>query len=134
MPALNQEVLKRAGLREQYLKGETTLAKAKASLRGQAVTLGIAKPQKPTAVGYTKTQLAKAVAINIIQKTQAVNPYKTDPVSIVARIEKTEQLGILKPAMVSWTYQQISNAATDENYRILDTNGRYYNPFWYHAD
>src|SRR3954463_15769083 len=44
MSPVNQEMLKRAGLRDDYLKGNASLAEAKRALRPQAVRLGVAKP------------------------------------------------------------------------------------------
>src|SRR6476620_4696031 len=58
MSAVQQATLTRAGLREQYLRGETTLAEARRSLRPQAISLGVARPvrtrQAPSFVIRTK--------------------------------------------------------------------------------
>jgi hypothetical protein len=44
LSAEKQEILRRTGNREAYLKGETTLLNARRELRTEAVTRGITKP------------------------------------------------------------------------------------------
>lgn len=44
MPAKNQEILRRAGMKDSFLKGESTLVEARRRLRITAVEKGIAKP------------------------------------------------------------------------------------------
>lgn len=46
MDPVNQEMLKRSGDREEYLKGNKTLAEIKKGIREQAVELGLAKPPR----------------------------------------------------------------------------------------
>lgn len=55
MPAKNQEILRRSGTEESYLRGETSLAEAKRTLRVTAVNQGIVKPLRTRA---TPSQLA----------------------------------------------------------------------------
>ncbi len=50
-----QAILDRAGKREDYLRGTTTLAKAKGALREQAVQLGIVRPPKVPKVSADRT-------------------------------------------------------------------------------
>lgn len=47
MSAVNQELLKQSGLRDEYLRGEFSLKEARAKLRDRAVNLGLAKPTRP---------------------------------------------------------------------------------------
>src|SRR4051812_27593157 len=51
MSPVNQEMLKRAGLREDYLKGNASLSEARRALRPQAVSLGVAKPIRVKGTG-----------------------------------------------------------------------------------
>lgn len=47
MPAKNQAILDRAGMRDAYLRGDAKLADAKRVLREQAVQKGFVKPLRP---------------------------------------------------------------------------------------
>ena len=47
MSAINQELLKQSGLRDEYLRGEFSLKEARTKLRDHAVNLGLAKPTRP---------------------------------------------------------------------------------------
>lgn len=66
MSPFNQELLKRSGKREAYLRGEGTLGEAKSSLREKAIGKGLAKPIRPRTVSReTSTGPSETLKRNI---------------------------------------------------------------------
>ncbi len=133
MSPVNQEILKRTGKRDAYLKGEGTLADAKRELRKVAVQLGIAKPTrtKLPALG-TRTALdefvRRQIASNIIKQTRDAdkNP-NTDTV-----YQQIEYLDSPDKSMVGWDYGHIKYAGRPGSEYETYVDGRLHNPFWYH--
>lgn len=134
MSAAQQEVLKRAGQRDAYLKGETTLAKAKASLRPAAIQLGLAKPLKPKPTPTTPTvtdrrarlqaMIQQHLRIKIVDAGKQWNQQTSD-----------REIVYLDPDndMLRWDYGQVSYAGRrGSEYETVTPDGRTHNPFWYH--
>lgn len=133
MSAVNQEVLKRSGQREAYLKGQTNLAEAKRSLRPQAIALNVAKPLRnrgsiPSPTGR-RTALDRMIAEHLKRTVRAegkdVNSNTVDT-QIMWLDEPTE-------GMAKWSYGQFKYAGRKgSEYDRFDDNGVRHNPFWYH--
>ena len=126
MSPLSQEVLKRSGQREAYLRGESTLAEAKSELRKVAVNLGIAKPLRPR----TPKNTSGGVARFIIESLKTV-PTK-EPVN-----ESTvnKGVGFLPPDVdiTKMTPEEIRRAAgADSDFNVYVDGRLVGNVFWYH--
>jgi hypothetical protein len=131
MDPVKQELLKRAGMRDQYLRGEATLAEAKRALRPQAIQLGVAKPVRrrgPIQV-VIRTPLDARVAAHlkyvIRSENKPLNPFAVD-----------RNVGFIPddvlPDVETWDYGQIKWAArTGSEYETV-IDGHQSNPFWYH--
>lgn len=130
MPTVNQEILKRSGLRDAYLKGETTLAEAKRSLRPQAISLGAAKPVRSRA----PKQVRPVTPLDILIRTRFLNkvrdagrPVNTKTVATQFQFVQPEQ------GMLTWEYPEFKYAGRDgSEYEVVDSDGHRHNPFWYH--
>lgn len=135
MTAAQQEVLRRSGQREQYLKGETTLAKAKASLRGAAIQLGIAKPLKPKRAPARDTSPEGRR-----DRLEAMIQYHLRAVIVDEGLPwnqqtSDEEIAFLDPEtmMLSWDYGQVKYAGQQgSEYEVVGADGKTHNPFWYH--
>lgn len=136
MTAAQQETLKRAGQRDAYLKGESTLADAKRALRQTAVNLGIAKPvrsrTKPAPARESRPEDRRARLDAMIQKhlrTVIVDAgrqwnQETSDAEIVYLEPETD--------MMDWTYGQVSYAGRRGSEYETFVDGKLHNPFWYH--
>lgn len=136
MPGFNQEILERAGAREEYLKGTLSLADAKRKLREQAVTLGIAKPvrqrtpqpSKP-AMRTRRDRLEAMIALHIGNTVLAENK----PVSWKTLEDENEYLIDPREEMMQWDYGRIKYAGRKgSEYEVISDDGKTHNPFWYH--
>lgn len=131
MSAVNQETLKRAGMRDQYLRGETTLADAKRALRPQAIQLGVAKPvrRRGPIQAIIRTPLDARVAAHLKYTIRAegkpVNPFTVD------RHVQYIPDDVL-PDVETWDYGQIKYAARAGSEYETVIDGHQTNPFWYH--
>lgn len=136
LSAVQQETLKRSGQREAYLKGETTLAKAKAALRPTAIQLGITKPvrsrTKPAPARDSTPEGRRVRLEAMIQKhlrtviVDAGRPWnqQTSDAEIVYIEPENE--------MMDWTYGQVSYAGRRGSEYETFVDGKLHNPFWYH--
>jgi hypothetical protein len=133
MSAAQQEVLKRSGQREAYLKGETTLAKAKALLRPQAVALHIAKPlrQRGGAISPPEARKEKLMAmVQLHLRTKIVDAGRD-----FNQQTSDEEIAFLDPetGMLRWDYGRISyEGRRGSEYEVVGPDGQTHNPFWYH--
>jgi hypothetical protein len=136
MDAVKQEILKQAGMRDSYLRGESTLADAKRSLRPRAISLNVAKPVKPSNRGKTprfgiRTALDRLVAAHVKRTLHTagtpVNEHTVDEESVWYDGDD----GVLR-----WGPGQIKYAGRkhSEYERIEHTSSGpiTHNPFWYH--
>ena len=130
LSAVNQEILKKAGTRDAYLKGETTLAEAKRKLRDTAVKLGVAKPlrvrhpRQPFVRTHLDRLVAKHIRDTIIDAGVNFNTVTSE-----------EQMEYLEPEeqMLDWDYGRIKHAGrTNSEYETVGADGKRHNPFWYH--
>lgn len=131
MSAKSQELLKRSGLRESYLKGEASLSDAKAVLRNTAVNKGFARPSRtPKATTISRSSsLDVAVAAHVIRELRDsgrhVNP---DHVHRNVRFLPED----VKDQARKWGVGQIRAYAGDESNRVeVDFQDAPYNPLWY---
>lgn len=135
MPAANQEILKRAGQRDAYLRGDTTLAKAKAFLRETAVQLGVAKPVRQRhrplpglPAGFAATPLDRMIQQHLERTVRAEG-------RMFNRHTSDEEIRFLDPetGMLQWSYGQIKHAGRkDSEYEVVTPDGVTHNPMWYH--
>ena len=135
LSAAQQEVLKRAGQREAYLKGETTLAKAKASLRATAIQLGIAKPVR----SRTKPAPARDSSAGRRDRLEAMIQRHLRTAIVDAgrpwnQSTSDAEIVYIEPEneMMDWTYGQVSYAGRPGSEYETFVDGKRHNPFWYH--
>jgi hypothetical protein len=131
MLPFKQELLKRSGTRDSYLRGETTLADAKTALRPKGIAAGVAKPvrgsQKPVRMTtdldrrierYLKIKLPGNVEKYNPRTIEAQNPFLGD---------------MAEEGMLRWDLGEIKYAGREgSEYETVDANGVTHNPFWYH--
>ena len=130
MSPVNQELLKQAGLRDAYLRGDAKLSDAKAALRPRGIQLGVAKPLRggrPNPVN--RMTLDERVALHLKSTIRAeqrlVNEFTVDR---NVRFIPSDVL----PEVEHWDYGQIKWAGRPESeYEFID-QGHKRNPFWYH--
>jgi hypothetical protein len=134
MSAVNQETLKRTGQRDAYLKGETTLGKAKASLRDAAIRVGVAKPVRirTTPRGtVTRPGLANMLAQHIKNvMIDAGRPVNTVAVDIGS--DYYDEAGVPVADAIKWDYGQLKYAGRKGSEYEISVNGQTRNPLWYH--
>ncbi len=129
MPAVKQEVLKRAGLRDAYLKGETTFLDAKKALRPKAVEKGIVRPvrtKKQVVTGPRRNSRATAGSIArnaMIQLARAEREFQAPTIIAGATFVQEDDADKL-------TYDQIKERARSSDYEII-VDGQTFNPYWY---
>lgn len=132
MSAVNQEMLKRSGQRDAYLKGEISLAEARKSVRQTAVDRGFARPlpgmQPRRTATARRRNLDAFVASRIVHglRGEGRNPR-------VATVVRNVQW---LPDDVYDRVDQMSGRdmiayATDNDNEIL-IGGKKFNPLWYH--
>lgn len=130
LTAVQQEILNRAGLRESYLRGETTLAEAKRTLRPQAVSAGVAKPtrQRGQQIRRTITPLDIMVRNHFARTMREANR----PVNPITITKEFEYLDEPSEEMLGWEYGEFKYAGrTGSEYEVF-VDGQKHNPFWYH--
>lgn len=129
MPAVKQEVLKRAGLRDAFLKGETTYTEAKKALRPKAVEKGVARPvrakiaAKPKRIDRSRAREGFIAQAWTYQLRKAEKEY--NPATVYAGSQFVEEADA-----ETLTYAQIKERASDPNY-VVTINGNTFNPYWY---
>lgn len=132
MSGASQEILRMSGMRDQYLKGEASLADAKKGLRQQAVSKGYAKPTKND---IQKARLDKHVssAAHVVAKTVAKlrdGGKEVNPANMLRRMAALDDasLGYIS----NLPYEEIRRYAADKDQMITLPDGTQFNPLWYH--
>lgn len=127
MTPFKQELLKRSGTRDSYLRGETTLADAKRTLRPKAIAKGLARPLRTAKTIIT--DLDKRIARYLITKLSDDGIQ----VNVQTIAEENEYLGAnADEGMLRWDTGRLKYAGrSGSEYEVYD-NGRKHNPFWYH--
>lgn len=141
MSAANQEVLKRTGSREAYLKGAITLPQAKALLRNTAVSVGLVKPLRPRPqrtgppLGYVRrASLQRMIEQHLKSVLQdaplsPVHPY--NPRAIEKNIGYFDDNDFTGD-MLTWDYGKVKYAGRSNSEYETVIDGATRNPFWYH--
>lgn len=139
MSPASQEMLKRSGKREAYLKGETSLSEAKKSLREVAVNLGVAKPlpkakRKAARVSSSNRSSLDARVFNHVREKlrnagKAVNETRLD--EGIALLDDDVAEDIVRRGR-EWDYGKIKAAARQGSEIEVMVDGHVRNPLWYH--
>ena len=141
MSAANQEVLRRSGKRDSYLKGEVSFVEAKRALRDVAVDLGVAKPLRTRAPrqtsaidSMTHAEKRKFSDLNRIAGRYVQTIREAGKQADLARVMYNMQFMPLEVryAASRMDYSQIKEASTDPDNTVKLPDGSEYNPFWYH--
>lgn len=133
MSAVQQETLKRAGKRDAYLKGESTLAEARRTLRESAVRLGVAKPVRTRSaapkVGFQRrTALDKLVAEHIIRTLRDANREVN-----MTTVNREMPAMDFNEEQLTWDYGRIKYEGREgSDYEYVGSDGKRHNPLWYH--
>jgi len=131
MSASNQEILRRSGQREAYLRGEVTLKDARSVLRVVAVRLGLAKPLRPSkrpVVGRMLSDLDVQVASHIVRVLrQSGRKPNVDKIHKNIVYLPEEDLQVMEHADAG---RITAYAGDGTKYVIFD--GKPQNPLWYH--
>jgi len=133
MTPFKQELLKRSGTRDSYLRGETTLADAKARLRPQAIAKNLAKALRPKTVASPRElPLDKRIAAFLIRKLHDGGTSK--PVNPQTVYDQNPYFGDnADESILSWGSGRIKHAGRKgSEYEVVDDQGVTHNPFWYH--
>lgn len=130
MAPFKQELLKRSGTRDSYLRGETTLADAKSALRPKGLAAGIARPLRqpktPPAgmtpldvrvLSYTTTKLREHGRQVNLRTVNAQLPFFGDNAD---------------EEMLRWDIGGIKHAGRQGSEYEVVVDGVTHNPFWYH--
>lgn len=127
MSAANQELLKRSGQRDAYLRGEATLTDARKSLRNTAVGKGIAKPLK-TAKKALLPATPDSVADHVIREfSQAHVEFNATKLrNNIEYMPEADKRMILKAKV-----DKIKQYAGDKSKDIIYSDGEKRNPLWY---
>jgi hypothetical protein len=134
MSPVNQEVLKRSGMREQYLRGEVKISDAKLKLREIGVRLGVAKPTPAMRAHIPAhlivTPLDRLVADHLKRTIRAEGISKLNPQHVDENVMYASEndLGMA----LSWGYPDIKYAGRRGSEYEVTVNGVTRNPFWYH--
>ena len=137
MTSVKQEILRRTGMREAYLRGETTFVEARRQLRLTAVNIGVVKPLRPRShrpaiakvTPSRRYRLDAMIALHIGNTALAAGR----PVNWNTIDREINWLDRPEPAMTQWNYGQVKYAGrVGSEYERLDNVGVRHNPFWYH--
>lgn len=141
MSAANQEVLKRSGLRDAYLKGEATLPSAKRALRDTAVALGFAKPLRQRATTTRIHQprqetldglVAQHVARTLAQAGKLVSHKFYYRVPFLPSATKVEVLKWDASKIRAYGgHSEPEYLARDTDDELVYIDGAPFNPLWY---
>lgn len=113
-----QAILDKAGQREAYLRGETTLAQAKDSLRVEAIRHHWIKPS-------TKTSSIEHHVSTIVQRATGRN---IDPDKLHTHI--TAMTPEQRREVSGMSFAELQQRASDKD-NITETEDGDVNPFWY---
>lgn len=130
MSASSQEILKRSGLREAYLKGDISLSAAKSALREKAVERGIAKPlraKKSQEVRSRRASLDAFIASRIVQKISSRKP-DFNARNLAKRLVHLPEKDQIKAR--TWEIEDIVRYAADPE-NVITVDGQTFNPLWY---
>lgn len=128
MPAIKQEILKRSGQREAFLKGEITFTDAKKALRPKAEQAGVVKPVRqrvPKAKPISRRAALdgqNALAILNTLRRAGKEPNVARVVAGMAFVQEDD--------IEELTYSQIADRASDPSYE-MESGGTRFNPYWY---
>jgi hypothetical protein len=129
MSAQSQELLRRSGQRDAYLRGDASLKDARAILRETAVGKGIAKPVrragKPAPI--VGTTLDGIIANHVIRELKDAG-YTPHRANIYDRSQHLPD--DIKPDVVKWKVGQIRAYAGDGT-NVVIVDGESFNPLWY---
>lgn len=133
MTPFKQELLKRSGTRDAYLRGESTLAEAKNALRPSAIAKKLARPlrSKPSKTAAPElTDLDKRIAQYIITTMAG----RENPINPQTVYDQNPYLGDnAEQEMLHWNAGEIKHAGRSHSeYEVVDNDGVIHNPFWYH--
>ena len=137
MSPVNQELLKRTGRRDEYLRGEISLTDVRKAVRAHAVSLGVAKPtpnmpQLPTRrvqTPMTRRQMVDKLVARHIKITLSDAGRRYSDRGIDERVPRIPSY--IVEHVQTWDYAQIKAAAgTGSPFEIIEANNRF-NPFWY---
>lgn len=132
MTPAKQELLKRSGTQDSYLRGESTLADAKNALRPQAISQGLARPlrsKKPVVA-----QPMTALDIRVLQYTTGKLREHGKQVNMKTVNAQLPFFGdMADEEMLRWDIGEIKHAGRKgSEYETVDAGGVHHNPFWYH--
>ncbi len=135
MTPFKQEVLRRSGQREAYLRGESSFRDAKESLREDAVAKKFAKPlrvkqdRNATRRAMRRrldTLIADQVRLNALNQGVKFNlPAIINNVTLIPDEEYEDAVNITYPEM---RYK----GRKGSEYEIIMPDGTVRNPYWYH--
>jgi hypothetical protein len=132
MSGASQEILRRSGLRDAYLKGQASLADAKRALRQVAVEKGLARPLrtragKPTHK-WTPTSLDATIAVHVVKALRdSGRPVNIDRVHDHVKYLDDD----IKVQVVRWPVARIRAYASDSDNIIEIPGEKPFNPLWY---
>ena len=138
MSATSQEILRRSGLRDAYLKGTVGLPDARKVLRDTAVSKGFAKPLRTRATPPAKGPSLDGMVAMHVATTLAKHGKLVDQ-KFYYRVPFIPPE--LKPEVLKWDASQIRayGGHNDPEYYARDTDGELvyidghpFNPLWYH--
>jgi hypothetical protein len=134
MSPFKQEVLRRSGQREAYLKGDISFRDAKEALRGEAVTKKLARPLriKPTRAASRHalrrrldTLIADRIREQAIEHNKSYSlPHIIENVQYIPDDEYDDAVNI--------DYPDLRIKGRDKSYDITMPDGTVRNPYWYH--
>lgn len=130
MSGRSQELLRQSGLRDSYLRGESTLKDAKTALRPKAVQYGIAKPLKSD----IRFQRPDLVSLDQRIATHIVTTLRGDGRSVNADVITSRVKHLpskIKSQVTTWSSGKIRAYAGDENNIITVDDETVFNPLWY---
>jgi hypothetical protein len=130
MNAKSQEVLRTAGLKDAYLRGDASLTDARKGLRSKAVEKGFAKPLRQAKQAVAKTSrgnIDTAVAAHIVHALK-----KANFIPNIGRIHNSVPFMPEedKDKALRFTSAQIRAYAGDST-KLVTIDGEQRNPLWY---
>lgn len=136
MSPVNQELLKRSGLRDLYLRGDASLTDARRSVRPRAVEYGVARPlaaNRPVLRvprPMTHREQVNAQVARHIKRTLADSNKRFNAVKISERVPRIPDY--IVEFVGDWDYHQISDAARKGSpFDVIEDGEITFNPFWY---
>jgi hypothetical protein len=135
MSAANQQLLKMAGLRDDYLRGNASLRDAKELLRPQAIGMNLARPSRTpqpaprVPVVLSRRQQLDQMIARHIKVTVSHAGKKFNGPAVDQRVRRIPEF--IASQVVTWDYDTIRDAASNGSpFDVIEDNVRF-NPFWY---